>query len=307
MYSKEKAYLFSYASMQKQLSPSSVQKLFQKSVREERDIFQLTTREREDFFSACLGEDSKEYVNLLSFWEELEEFSYFEKAKKELKVAEEKGLQMISYGEESYPNSFYGLKQPPYILFILGRFPEEEEREKSLAIVGTREMSSVGKAFAKDLAKEAKALNYYTISGLARGIDAEVHRNSLERTGAILAHGFDLPIYPKEHHLLAKEIIAEGGFLLSDFPFGLGMRKEFFIRRNRLQAALAKSLCVVETAIKGGSVHTFHFAKSLGKRIYVPDFNQEFIKKYAEKVVTVSSPAEIFLQEQAREEQKRLF
>jgi DNA processing protein len=107
------------------------------------------------------------------------------------------------------------------------------------------------------------------ISGLALGVDALAHRSALEVGGTTLAV---LPrplehIYPSTHRQLAKQIVDNGGTLVSEYPEDTPFSKVTFIARNRLVSALAQVLLITEAAEKSGSLHTARFALEQGRDV----------------------------------------
>jgi DNA processing protein len=106
------------------------------------------------------------------------------------------------------------------------------------------------------------------VSGLARGIDSAAHRGALEaggRTIAVLGCGVDL-VYPPENRRLAARI-AERGAVLSQFAPGTPALAHHFPIRNRLLAALALGVVVVEAAEASGSLITAGHAGDLGREV----------------------------------------
>jgi DNA processing protein len=74
-------------------------------------------------------------------------------------------------------------------------------------------------------------------------------------------------VYPKEHFRLAQDIKKQG-FLLSELPMGVGPKPFHFPRRNRLIAALAMGVVVVEAAEKSGSLITARLALEMGREVF---------------------------------------
>jgi DNA processing protein len=95
------------------------------------------------------------------------------------------------------------------------------------------------------------------VSGLALGIDGEAHSGALERGGpvvGVVGTGLDV-VYPKRHERLWARV-GEAGALVSEYPLGTNAERWRFPARNRLIAALSEVVVVVESATKGGSMHT---------------------------------------------------
>ena len=101
------------------------------------------------------------------------------------------------------------------------------------------------------------------MSGLARGIDAAVHRASLATgTVAVLAGGHQR-IYPTEHDDLLETILTEGA-AVSEMPLAWEPRARDFPRRNRLISGLSVGVVIVEAARRSGSLITARFAGRTG-------------------------------------------
>jgi DNA processing protein len=139
-----------------------------------------------------------------------------------------------------------------------------------VAIVGTRTNSEYGKQFADKLVKELRDLGVLIISGLAFGIDAIAHRCAIKNnlpTIGVVAHGLD-QMYPPEHSGLAKEMIKEGGGLLTELRSGVKPDKHHFPGRNRIVAGISDAVVVIETGIKGGSMITADLANSYNRDVF---------------------------------------
>ena len=111
------------------------------------------------------------------------------------------------------------------------------------------------------------------ISGLAQGCDYAAHNGALDaggRTIAVLPSGFD-HIYPKHHKQLAQRIVCEGGALVSEYAPQAAARKWRCIQRDRIQAALAGQVLLIQSARSGGSMHTVRAALQMNKPVYVLD------------------------------------
>lgn len=155
----------------------------------------------------------------------------------------------------------------PSILYQKGIF---DEAKIPISIVGTRNMTSYGKNFIKELCENLQNENTNIISGLALGVDGHAHREALNKniaTSAVLAHGFGT-IYPSEHAKLAEEILDKGGALFTEFPSKEKPHRENFIQRNRIIAGISPYTIVVETAYAGGSISTANFANQYNREVF---------------------------------------
>ncbi len=151
----------------------------------------------------------------------------------------------------------------PTAINVMGDLPTFE---RSVAIVGTRAASAHALSFTEALAFELAQAECTIVSGGARGIDAAAHRGALnagKATVAVLGSALQKP-YPKHHLTLFKEII-ERGALVSEYPDpNAPMFASNFLNRNRLIAALAKIVIVVEAPEKSGALSTAAWARQLG-------------------------------------------
>jgi DNA processing protein len=91
-------------------------------------------------------------------------------------------------------------------------------------------------------------------------------KNKLPTVG-VLAHGLDT-IYPTEHTMMAKDIIRQGGGLLTEFRSGTSPDKHNFPNRNRIVAGISNATIVVETNVKGGSMITANLAYGYNREVF---------------------------------------
>lgn len=175
------------------------------------------------------------------------------------------GARLVCLGESDYPVALRAIDAPPPVLTVL--CTSDVLTKPGVAIVGSRNASAAGLTFAERMATELGAAGYVTVSGLARGIDARVHRASrTSGTIAVLAGGID-KIYPPEHSDLADEIAATGA-VISEMPFGCEPRGRDFPRRNRIVSGIALGTIVIEAARRSGSLITARFAVEQGREVF---------------------------------------
>jgi DNA processing protein len=97
------------------------------------------------------------------------------------------------------------------------------------------------------------------------------HRGNLEGgapTVAVLGSGLDR-IYPVSNRPLARRILENNGVLLSEYPPGTGPFKWNFPARNRIIAALARGVVIVEAPVKSGALITARFALEQNRDLWV--------------------------------------
>ena len=189
----------------------------------------------------------------------------FEDAVKTIQSCTDSNINILIGNE--LPIYLKRIPNPPVLLFTKGNF--EVLHTRSLAIIGTREPTNFGKESAFRISRTLTEKGWAIVSGLAKGCDFEAHAGCLAaqgRTVAVLAHGFGM-IYPKEHEEIAEKILEGGGTLLTEYAPGCPPSKGSFIERDRLQSGLSHGVIVVETDVKGGTMHTIKHALGQGKII----------------------------------------
>ncbi len=186
---------------------------------------------------------------------------------KEKESTEQKGFKIISNETAEWPSALEHLWDPPLVLYTEGT---ALPTARSVAIIGSRHCTPYGTQLAHHFARDLAKLGWCIISGLARGIDCAAHEGALAADGqtvAVLGHGID-QTYPPEAIKLRRRMI-EHGSILSEFPLGRPADRQSFPQRNRIVAALAQAIIVIETDKDGGSMITARFASDLGKTLCV--------------------------------------
>ena len=190
-----------------------------------------------------------------------------EKAEKHLEFIEKHHVQVLFYADDNYPKRLRNCYDAPLILYYKGT--ADLNHSRIVSIVGTRNATAYGKLLCKQLAEVLKPYNVIIMSGLAHGIDAAAHKESLNLeipTVGVLGHGLDR-IYPAVHKELTVKMVHNGG-LLTEFLPGTNPDRENFPKRNRIIAGIADATIVVEASIKGGALITAEIANSYNKDVY---------------------------------------
>ncbi len=188
-----------------------------------------------------------------------------EEIEREFALAEACGAVFIALGEESYPALLRKIDTAPPVVAVRGAL--SVFTRPAVAIVGSRNASGAGLAFAERLARGLVQAGFVIVSGLARGIDIRAHLTAGESgTIAVLAGGHD-KIYPAEHAAQLERFM-ERGAAISEMPFGWEARGRDFPRRNRIIAGLALGSVIVEAAHRSGSLITARFAAEQGREVF---------------------------------------
>jgi DNA processing protein len=161
------------------------------------------------------------------------------------------------------------LYDPPATLYIYGDI--RLLQMPMIAIVGSRNASPEGIKNARFFAQTLSTAGSLILSGLARGVDSAAHQATLELgpkhpTAAVLGTGLDI-VYPRQNIGLSREI-GQQGLLISELPLGVGPKAFHFPRRNRIIAALALGVVIIEAAEKSGSLITARLAADLGREVF---------------------------------------
>ena len=193
----------------------------------------------------------------------------YKEALRNFQKAEEIGAKIVTYIDKSYPEKLKNLYQPPAVLYVLGN-ADILSSTVFTGMVGARRSDGYGIRTAETVAAQIGQTGIGIVSGGAIGIDAASHRGALRAkapTVAVLGSGLD-NLYPKDNIKLFKEIIANGGAVISEYPFGMEPLAGNFPRRNRIIAALSTALVVVRAAKRSGSLITASQALSQGVTVF---------------------------------------
>jgi len=208
--------------------------------------------------------------------------------------AAELGVELVGVWSDGYPPTLRHLADPPPLLYLKGgwRFGVP-----TVAVVGSRKAQPWALDFTRNLARELAAAGVGVISGLARGVDTAAHQGALAGGGATLAvlgSGVDV-VYPPENAGLAAQLT-----LLSELPLGSGPSAGSFPRRNRIIAALADAVVVVQAPEKSGALITATLAAELGREVLaVPGRPGDWASRGSNQLLrdgagVVLEPADVF-------------
>jgi DNA processing protein len=190
-------------------------------------------------------------------------------AENEINNCTKKGIDILSYLDDEYPQRLKHINSNPLIIYKVGKGNLNPHR--SVSMVGTRTPTVNGKIIAEKVVEDFKDLGATLVSGFAYGVDTICHKQCLDRgipTIAVLGNGLD-KIYPSENRELFYKIQADlNSAIISEFPLGTGPDKPNFPMRNRIIAAITDATIVVESKIKGGSMITAEFANEFSKDVF---------------------------------------
>lgn len=196
----------------------------------------------------------------------------FEEAQKRaaenIAQAKRDGARILSVADPEYPAALAATSDRPPLLFVKGHL----QPTRTVAVIGTREPTEHGAEIARRATRYLVDEGWSIISGLALGTDGLAHQAALEAGGhtvAVLAHGLQT-IAPRQHTQLAQQILDQGGAVVSEYPYGTAVFPAQFVKRDRTQAGLSQGVLMVQTDVKGGSLHASRAALDYGRPLAVP-------------------------------------
>ncbi len=201
----------------------------------------------------------------------------------ELDKASKFNAKIITIFSDNYPKLLTHISNPPPILTIKG--DTNLLNEKIIAVVGSRNASYNSLLFAKKIAHELSLNNIVTISGLARGIDSQIHKSSINyKTIAVIAGGIN-NIYPRQNKYL-YDLISENGLIISENIFDSAPLPRNFILRNRIISGMAIATIIIEAGIKSGTLSTANFANDQGRYVFaVPGAPYDYRSQGCNKLI----------------------
>lgn len=198
----------------------------------------------------------------------------FAQAEKELRHCARNGLTVLASTDSAYPPLLHEIPDYPPVLYVMG--DSSALTRRCLSMVGTRKATAYGQVVCSRLVEglAERLTDLCIVSGLAFGIDAAAHRAAIAAeipTVAVLANA--LPdITPAQHAALARDLLAHGGAIISEFSSQTPQKGTGYLARNRIIAGLSAGCVVVESPESGGSLHTAACADDYHRTVMaVPD------------------------------------
>jgi DNA processing protein len=185
----------------------------------------------------------------------------------ELKRVHDFGCQILTQGDEGYPELLRQIYDPPVVLYLKGKLTAKDKNP--VAMVGSRRTTHYGIETARKLAYQLAYVGVTVVSGGARGIDTAAHQGALSakgRTLCVLGTGINIVFPPENVELFER--IADGGALITQYPFNRNADKQSFAIRNRIVAGMTLGTVVVEANLTSGALITANFAVEYGRQIF---------------------------------------
>lgn len=177
------------------------------------------------------------------------------------------GIKICTILDPDYPFELREIYQPPVVIYYQGNWTLTQGRK--LGVVGSRTASEYGRLVLKKMIPELVCKEVTTISGLAKGIDQEVHIQTLKaggKTVSVIGTGLDY-FYPLENRILQEKLMREQ-LVLSEYPIKTGPQRYHFPLRNRIIAGLSQGTLVVEAKERSGSLITANVALQENREVF---------------------------------------
>jgi len=177
----------------------------------------------------------------------------------------------LSILDDDYPELLKNIFDPPLFLFYQGNL-KLLTNDYLLTIVGSRTLSIYHQQALEQIFTVFKNTPLVIVSGLAYGVDALAHtlalKNNLSTIG-VLGSGFHpQAFYPATNKQLARDIIKQGGLILSEYPPLTKASVYQFPQRNRILAALSKVTMVISGNLQSGTLITAQSALDNNREVY---------------------------------------
>lgn len=174
--------------------------------------------------------------------------------------------------QKYFPALLKQIPDQPELLYMEGELPPEDAIY--LAVVGARKFTNYGKEACEKIIGGLKNKNrqIVIVSGLAIGIDGIAHKAALKsglKTIAIPGSGLDDKVmHPRSNINLSKEIVENGGCLISELDWEMPAGMHTFPSRNRIIAGMSHAVLVIEAAEKSGTLITADLATQYNRDVF---------------------------------------
>lgn len=186
-----------------------------------------------------------------------------------LESCAEKGIRILTYGDEAYPSRLKNTEDPPMVLYYRGALPDWDAMP-AIGTVGTRKASPYGLNTALQLGFQIAQCGGLIVSGGADGIDTQALEGALQagkQVVAVLGFGADV-VYPAKNRDLFDRIRRQG-CLLTEYEPGTPAYSWNFPKRNRIISGLSCGVLVVEAPQRSGALNTARYAREQGRDLFV--------------------------------------
>ena len=191
------------------------------------------------------------------------------RAYEQIKRAQQCSASILIYSDPKYPKRVYNSNNPVPVLYVRGN-STIWSGSGSVALVGSRKTREPYATVSRKFAGVAAAKGMVIVSGFAIGADSIGHTTAHELnrpTVAVMPCGVDM-VFPPENRGLWEQLLAysEAAFV-SEFGFGQRASALNLRKRNKLIVAFVQGVLVAQSAIDGGAMNAYRFAREQRKPV----------------------------------------
>jgi len=196
------------------------------------------------------------------------------------------------------PLSEFERRRAPKRLYVEGSMPLPI-RDMKVSVVGTRSPTEDGMVLCQEIVRGLVKSGVVVVSGLARGIDTVAHRTAIEEGGktiAVLPTPLNICYPPENSELLS--LIKKEHLVVSQFMIGEPVRRENFLKRNKLMALISNVTVIVEAGERSGTFVQAKECLKLGRPLFghISLMRWEWFRDMVERGAIVFENADDFLE-----------
>jgi len=180
-------------------------------------------------------------------------------------------IRRIETNAPEFPARLRQAVNPPEAIFVTGALRPEDDY--AVAMIGSRDCSLESAQRARKYAGYLVSQGLVIVSGYATGVDLNAHLGALQAGGrTIIIPGCSLdrfdfhPLYSVNLRSLSD--LGERALLISELPERTDWSVATCLARNRLVAAQARALLVLEAQIGSSTLNTVEHGLQLGRPVF---------------------------------------
>lgn len=198
-----------------------------------------------------------------------------EATRAKVKELVQRGVHVVTKLDADYPPRLREAANPPPLLYLVGELRAQDE--SCVAIIGSRECSDVSAKRAREYAKILAKFGISVVSGYAFGVDINAHKGALEKGGrTVIIPGCGVNVFDfeplKPLNLASFDELVKQAVVISEQPPDEDWSARSALARNRLVAAQARAVLVIEARLHSSTLDTVSRAKNLGRPIFAQRF-----------------------------------
>jgi DNA protecting protein DprA len=200
---------------------------------------------------------------------DVERVNSFKRACRQINAAHKLGALILTYSSPSYPRRVFDSNNPIPILYVRGNVGVLTEPQ-AIACVGSRKIRNPFLQRHKEFVETACSVGFTIASGFALGADSVGHsmaRSVGGKTICCMPGGLDRPFPPENKDLWTDFLSYNGAAFVSEFPFGTRASSLTLRKRNKLIVAFSQGVLISQSAVGGGAMNAYRFAREQGKPV----------------------------------------